>query len=69
MIGTMGDGQSPLEVRWDGAADSERCLDHVRSLLHGTDMARSLASLVASLWTQAKGCLLSMAGPSYLAFL
>lgn len=33
-----------------------RRLDHVLSLLHWTDMARSLAALVASLWTQGKGC-------------
>lgn len=62
----MGDGQSPLEVRCSGAADSERCLDHVLSLMYWTDMPQSLASLVASLWTQAKGCLLSMAGLRWL---
>lgn len=61
-----GDGQSPLEVRCVGVVDSERCLDHVLSLIHWTDMAQSLASLVASLWTQAKGCLLSMAGLCWL---
>lgn len=62
----MGDGQSPLEVRCGGAADSEKCVDHVLSLLHWTDMPQSLASLVSSLWTPAKGCLLSMAGLSWL---